>query len=517
MQEGEDMPDFEDEGGLFLVLNISTLNSGSSGTRATKPDYLEQPVLNTEKMNSLRVIIVDVQEGSETKDKVIFNEHAFLNYTLGITGWRYKINFETEYNVYLIANEEGLSTHIQNQLKNLIPESNYAKNTLEDIVISNSVDIEAGSAFISNDPTYLTGGQGIKPIPMTEMFVVEPISRPTDTNSSAEEIKVEVKKDMFVTRMASKFTFRFFKSEDYIPTGSINGLVKSVKISGLRKEEYLIPRATYADVESSNGIKGKEITNFEIPSQDNTIGDYVFTLPGGGINVATLGSNGSTYSPAIYFPDSPVGQYNKLTCTISFGEEEYEVPVEFDNLPYGLPRNTHAIVNINVGKNGKFNVTFEIEPWTREELTLDYTATPNVTQKLIWTGNTYESYDENTGVVVVKPASTVESIVPVKGTFVLNTPKGATWHAFLIPSTANGNPYAFQFKDKDNYTSSLSGTVDPGKIIEIEIYPRIVDPEENNEALLQIVVTLGNGNVIEVPVTPDGMTYKNFTILQNKQ
>lgn len=469
MQHGEDMTDLKEDGELFLVLNISAINSGGSVTRASTADF-QQPVLDTEKMNSLRVIIVDEQPGSDTENKVIYNDHSFLNYTLGITGWRYKISFETKYNVYLIANEESLSTNIQTQLKSLIAGSDYTENTLENIVISNSVNIEAGSAFINNEPTYISNGQSAKPIPMTEMFVVDPVSRPT--HNSAEEIKVEVKREMFVTRVASKFSFRIFKSEDYIQEPD-KSTIKSIKIAGLRKEEYLIPKATYDPAEgesSSNDFNGREITTFEIPSTSgNTLGDYVFTLPRYGLNVASLGEEAYAYSPEIYFPDSPVADDNKLTCTISYGEG-YEIPVELDNLPYGLPRNTHAIVNITVGNNGKIFVTVDILPWTERNLTLDYTEIVNVSQegKLRWTEDTYQNQylvqpdtdDTETGVtginsdkecvVVMKEWRSMEfgnsECVPLEGTFTIESPIGATWSAHLLQTAGQGGD-AFAFQD----------------------------------------------------------------------
>lgn len=237
-----------------------------------------------------------------------------------------------------------------------------------------------------------------------------------------------------------------------------------------------------------------------------------------------------------YVPEQKIGPVNDnasevmpiFRITVEFYDhttKDYDVDMKSFNgqtFEFGesILRNHIYTLSVNEVKEigAELDLDFKIVPWIPKELTLDYTATPTVSRKLSWVQASYESYDPDTGVVIVKPASTVESIVPVKGDFVLNTPAGATWHAFLIPSTGNGNPYAFQFKDKDgNYVSSLSGTVVPGEKIEIEVYPRIVEPEENNEAFLQIMVTLGNGNVIEVPVTPDGKSYKNFTILQNKQ
>lgn len=203
-------------------------------------------------------------------------------------------------------------------------------------------------------------------------------------------------------------------------------------------------------------------------------------------------------------------------------QKTYEVPMTgYKDQPFdfgtNILRNHVYTLSVNDAEGVEAQVTFTIKEWEKEELFLDYTATPSVSKKLSWNQSSYESYNSNTGVVVVKPASSVESIIPVKGTFTLDSPEGATWHAFLIPTTGHGNPYAFQFKQGNGYVSTLSGTVVPGKEIEIEIYPRLVEPEENNEVMLQIVVTLGNGTVIEVPVIPDGMTYKNFTILQNKQ
>lgn len=531
MQHGEDMPDLKEDGELFLVLNISAINSGGSGTRASTVEF-QQPQLNTEKMNSLRVIIVDVQRGSETENKVIFNDHSFLNYTLGISGWRYKISFETKYNVYLIANEESLSTNIQTQLKSLITGSDYTENTLENLVISNSVNIEAGSAFINNEPTYLNG-QSAKSIPMAEMFVVDPVSRPT--NSSAEEIKVEVKREMFVTRTASKFSFRIFKSEDYIQEPD-KLTIKSIKITGLRKEEYLIPKATYDPAEgeaSSNDYDGREITSFEIPlTSGNTIGDYVFTLPGDGLSVASLEEEAYAYSPEIYFPDSPVADDNKLTCTISYGEG-YEIPVELDNLPYGLPRNTHAIVNITVGNNGKIFVTVDILPWTERNLTLDYTEIVNVSQegKLRWTEDTYQNQylvqpdtdDTETGVtginsdkecvVVMKEWRSMEfgnsECVPLEGTFTIESPIGATWSAHLLQTAGQGGD-AFAFQDINADGDFLFEEDDTGNL-----HSGIDDAVETEGGLSDGELS-GGGQSLPLIKTPKLVSAVSGTVSENK-
>lgn len=282
---------------------------------------------------------------------------------------------------------------------------------------------------------------------------------------------------------------------------------------------------------------GTQVHSPNIAYPDNTLSletPHTFkmgVIPDAWTNIAANARKGDVRIG--YVPEQKIGYINNNAATgampffhikVELSDhtfKEYDVDMKsFNNQTFefgeNILRNHIYTLSVNEVKELEVDLTVEIVAWTKETLTLQYTEIPDVTQKLSW--DSYESYDEDTGVVVVKPASSVESIVPLKGRFKLGAPEGATLHAFLIPSTGNGNPYAFQFKDeKGNYTSSLSGTVVPGKEIEIEIYPRIVEPEENNEVSLQIVVTLGNGNVIEVPVTPDGKTYKNFTILQNKQ
>lgn len=185
------------------------------------------------------------------------------------------------------------------------------------------------------------------------------------------------------------------------------------------------------------------------------------------------------------------------------------------NFNFGDAILRNHIYTLSVIENGaEAEVSVEVREWASVELTLDYTETVTISPKLTWTSGTYDSYNPSTGVVVVKAAE-AGSPVPLKATFGLQTPIGATWTAQLIPMDT-GNPYAFQLWNGIGPVQSLTGIIDPDKTVEIGIVALNTEPEVTSMAHLQIVVTLGNGNVIEADVTPNTTEYKNFTIVQNR-
>lgn len=366
MQYSEEELRHREEGELFLVLNVDASHSGGGYTRAVNdPASFEPAEFNTEKMQSLRVIIIDDQNGSETQNKIIFNDHSLLNNSIRISGWKYKIDFYTKYKVYLIANEAGLPDAIQATLSSLKVGSDCMPETLENIDISNQVNIESGSALINNEKSFLTGDEVPKPIPMTEVFTVDPIARP-NADSNQEVIKVNVEKDMFIIRAASKFSF-YIKKKQGQADGNY-GSIKSIRITGIGKKEYLFPNGTEYDPnkteESNNPYGGREITDFKVPSEGNEPGSYDFVLPQA-VDISSI-TDEYSFCPQIYFPEGfGISKETPFQCSISYVGDDGEFflePVTLDNLP-NLPRNTHVKVIITVSGHS-IDAAVTVVPYT---------------------------------------------------------------------------------------------------------------------------------------------------------
>lgn len=105
--------------------------------------------------------------------------------------------------------------------------------------------------------------------------------------------------------------------------------------------------------------------------------------------------------------------------------------------------------------------------------------------------------------------------VPLIGNFGLQTPVGAKWTAYLI--STGGVQDAFCFSDNGNETQTMSGVIDGSSNFTLPIVSTVEAPNLLSSAILQVIVTLGNGTVLEVPLAPEGASFKNYTIVQNPQ
>lgn len=318
------------DGDLCLLLRVTTAESAAPDSRAADSDNspsgnasFEEPKYDPEKLRSLRVIIVNNMEGTDDYNKIIHNYRESLsqpvsNYDM----WKkFKVEFSTKYRIYLIGNEEGLADDIKGKIQGFTEGSKYpetgAGNTpLEEMKMS-AMEVEAGNHIIDNT------GSSKKVIPMTEVFEITTQSKPSD---GPQENSITELRNFFLTRAASKFSFHFFRkkeaSTDEASTdaSSVDNdvVIKSIKITGLGKSQYLFPNNTVyspakyiTDNDPESGVNknpDREITSFQLPAgDDNGTGSYVFTLPEG-YNVSSFPIEGSTsgtsFEPQIYFPES---------------------------------------------------------------------------------------------------------------------------------------------------------------------------------------------------------------------
>lgn len=184
------------------------------------------------------------------------------------------------------------------------------------------------------------------------------------------------------------------------------------------------------------------------------------------------------------------------------------------------------------------DITVNVAEWGSHELTLDFTESLTVSNRLQWVDGTFATIDQN--MVITRPWTVngegLDIPVPVQGTFAIRTPQGARWTAYLL-DTEGPDSNAFAFYDVDsegNYIlgddglpkmfDSVSGTVEEDAKALTKLYVvsrnKVPSGTEANKAVLQVVVTVGEGasaSVMEAILVPEGAPFINYTIVQNPE
>ena len=500
---------------LCLMLSVSVQDPGGSPeekiTRADDDTYFQLPVLNSEKLQTLRVVIME----KDTR-KILYNQYEnIIQPTLSYSGMRYKVEFSTDYVIYLIGNERGFpgidAATVFNS--NLRPGSIYSDRSLEDLIISSS---ETGAPVIDN-----TGAETTI-IPMCEKFEIHTIDHPHGEIQYIPTMDL----DLFLTRAVSKFSFNLFKSEDYVGDNQLQ--IKGIRITGLGKSEYLMPNDTeyvpgkYEPTDNEYG--GRLISSFSVPG-GNPVGKYDFSVPFS-VNVADLpvrdaeGKNtGRNFSPQLYFPES-IGNdgTDKFQCSITFDGINYLPAITLPNLP-SLPRNSHVIVNLTVGNNGALLFNIAVLPWNTFYHEVDFTHNVGIAEDgaLTLETDTYASFDKANGRVVLRdyPQATY-------GSFGISSPLGARWYAYLITTGGEMNQIQFEVTDDEGNTTTsnyITGIID-GKKTNFRVVSTSAAAAEPRTAILQVMVTMNDGLSVPVNILKSsdyGPDLENITFIQNQQ
>ena len=346
------------QGELYLQLSVSVLDAdrelSRSASRANEI-YYELPDLDTEKLQTLRIIIARADN-----DVIVYNDYQELSTPrLEVAGMRYLVDFSTKYNIYLVGNEISLPEDSREMIQNLEEGTGIQTHLLDEIVLT----ADAPGGYILNNEV----ADNKRAVPMSEKFEVTTYARP----QTGQEFSINtIEKDLFVTRSVSKFSFNFYKSEDYAEDNTLE--IKAVRIYGLGEKEFFIPKDTkYSpdkDLPSDNQYNGRLITEFAVPL-NNASGDYTFDgFSPVKVSSLTTPDDPSTvtkvcFSPEIYFPETRGrSRDDGFMCSISFDGESYLKPVELPNL-LALPRNTHVVVNITINSRREIKCEVDLVPY----------------------------------------------------------------------------------------------------------------------------------------------------------
>lgn len=503
------------DGDLRLMIRVSLGEPGSTSSRALpEQDGFELPTLATEKLQSLRVIIVNNNPASRDYNLIVHNRYEYIgNDGVNLkTMGTFPVEFSTHYRVYLIGNEAGIRgiDGIRELLSaDLRAGQLYPNDLLEKLIMTSG---DAVAPIINNRG--VAAGEAL-PVPVNEVYEFTTMPRPVTVTSESD---ITEERSFFITRALSKFSFRFFRTADYNPADN-HPTIKSIKITGLSPLGYFLPNTTVYDprkeLESTNQYQGRNITEFRMPKY--TPGEYVFTLDHP-VDPATIGSNGEIFTPQVYFPESKGGlSTDRFQCSISFDGKEY-LPVATLNNLSELPRNTHAVVNITIGNDNALSLKVSVLPWTPRYHTVDFTHNVAMAEDgaLSFIESSYASLNKTTGRLVLNdfPQATV-------GYFGISEPKGCRWDAYLI--TTAGEPDAIRFQTvgsdgKTVTTTHLTGIIDGKTKTEIKVVAASQAGNLTRSSLLQVMVTMADGLAVPVNVlksTDYGASIENITFVQN--
>ena len=158
----------------------------------------------------------------------------------------------------------------------------------------------------------------------------------------------------------------------------------------------------------------------------------------------------------------------------------------------------------------EFQINTVVEDWYTQTENIDFTQQVEVPEKMEWVDGTYESWNKDTGEVVL--FTDVDKVAECR--FKIRTPVGATWTASLIPLTASAMD-AFSIVEDSKY-----GVVGTENWQYVKIKINNPDPiSARNACLLRITIQTADGRTIVVKNLMPDQAAKNgveeFTIIQN--
>lgn len=328
-----------------------------------------------------------------------------------------------------------------------------------------------------------------------------------------------------------------------------------------RNPETMLPRIESVAVRSRTQI-GYVLPSNPLSYENNDRLNAVYQAPSATLATYLLGylQEVKPASPAglVRFGYLPEQQYNEVAAgtapapdpyiviTVTFAVDETGVPTEqktyyvsfsgydgnsfSENFGSSILRNHIYTLSVDrVRIDTDLDLTIQVKEWEEVDFELEYTDQPSV-DPLSWVDTWYQSYDSESGTVIVKPFTNVPT--PVIASFGLLTPQGATWSASLLP--LEGETDAFYFvklkangsPEYDEYgnlimlaPSEVGGVINSSKPnCRLGIAPSVANPDGIQRAMLQVFITIGEGSsatVTQVDLTGSNTSFSNFTILQN--
>lgn len=358
------------EATVTLALNISTTDV-TRGSRAGEPDGTEGPATDYEKLNQLRIIIVDGNGKVEHNRFYNYNNYYYTNVTHEL-----EVTPNDTKAIYLIANEHAERGDIELGGSGAVNQTNIVDYNFNQVVVGEELPAD----FTDYKLSLPVGDEMINNIPMTAVYKMQIGSESKQslsfmlnrcavkysfnfTNKSSAQVKIsELRIDKTAT---TEWFFPRVKSTD----GST--IVHQLEYTSTADDATPIETATGEVAEWQTDISGKNAfytahlyNNYAVPT-DAAHQQYTRSV---GVTVKTNSEvNASFTNPqwkpfylleSAYIPEGKTEQ----TYTVTFGVNGVELTKELPNLPR-LPRNTHVVVNVTFNDHNNISCEVEMEPY----------------------------------------------------------------------------------------------------------------------------------------------------------
>ncbi|WP_026207838.1 hypothetical protein [Butyricimonas synergistica] len=330
------------EGEVLVNLNINVALSDVARPIARGVVEDAKPKNEDEMMQKLRVIVVRENGVVEINDFINFSSSAVMSVVSG----KFKVVSGEWKQIYLFVNEDNESIQVSQGDSN---ETLALSDFLDGIMVGETFPAEVISNLTVRVET--PSGQLSGALPMNERHQVY-VSR--QENNECQ---------LFVTRAAVKFTFRI--TNETSTMRELTGLV----IKNMANKEYYLPRNAKYE-EETIGEEGDNYSVLAIKSYNVPPFSGVYDYKHEGVDVILPANNGFKELEPIYLLEGkPDGEY-LVGITVNGVSWERKL----GNLPHGLPRNTHVVVNITIKNDDKFELEWvvDVEPYREKELKPDF-------------------------------------------------------------------------------------------------------------------------------------------------
>lgn len=342
-----------DEKDVWVNLNIGiALSDSAVPERSSRADVHEKPADEAEKMQTLRIVVVDKDGNVEA------NRFLYAGSVVEYGEEHFKVRANETKQVYVFVNEKNKSVKVYDAAGDCVDDFHAYLGDIEVGEPFPRTEIEGLEVRLNSAGSELDAAGG--------GYEKAEGGLPMSTCETVEVGDTDLSHKIYLHRAAVKFTFNITNKSgrDRVLTG--------LSIDKMAYREYYLPR-----VDEYKYVDGKpiEIVDFDTPSPEGTNnGYYTFEKSFGDGGITLPNGETVTTSPVYllegkYEPEKTDADEKNYSMSISVNGAAtgYEY---FSNLDR-LPRNTHVVVNIVFGVSG-VTWTVDLRPYGEVKLDPDF-------------------------------------------------------------------------------------------------------------------------------------------------
>ncbi|MDE7470418.1 MAG: hypothetical protein K2M57_03120 [Paramuribaculum sp.] len=343
----------------YLQLSVSTAESSSPRSRAEGDETTFEPGVGNELIKTMRFIVLD-NDGKVEHNIMVYNTTNSSSAQTGV----YIVKPNELKQIYLVGNEESLPESVRSMLRSL----SY-KDVLPVSLVQYVLERDKEAVSYTAD----------QPIPMTEFFNFRVDKAKYDTHNKP----VPYSADLFVTRIATKFTVNLTLDKIYSDAKFIDVVPDTLTISPIATRQFLFPHDMVYKPAKPDLIEDgvtmnaqdlqRDIESYAVPQEAPGSAPAPYKLTAWtSLDDTDDGcrqyTTGSFYLMESAVPTDAEGLETPYTISLNIDGATLTAPLP--NLPR-LPRNTHVVVNLTV-TGITLNAEVDLMPYIGIELTPEF-------------------------------------------------------------------------------------------------------------------------------------------------